>query len=157
MHNLDVTCDRPRVLAIDDDQGVLSLLCSMLNAKGCEVVQLSDPTEVANVFREGQFDLITLDYRMPDLNGLEVHRLQSERFGFGRIGAARHGRGHGWIGALPPIIVITGVPQEAAVVVLKFMESVAGTIAKPFGIEDIRQVAGIAFDHYHRRTQHHPN
>jgi CheY-like chemotaxis protein len=59
---------RGRVLCVDDDQQVLSVTKELLEWKGYDVaVVTSGKAAVAQVCR--QFDLVILDYNLPDING----------------------------------------------------------------------------------------
>ena len=69
-----MTDRRSRILLVDDEQAILTLLSYPLRKDGYEVVQASDGGEALNRFGEGIFDLVVLDVMMPRLDGLEVCR-----------------------------------------------------------------------------------
>lgn len=57
-----------RVLCVDDDQQVLSATTDMLEWKGYEVAAVtSGKAAVAQICK--QFDLVIVDYNLPDING----------------------------------------------------------------------------------------
>jgi DNA-binding response OmpR family regulator len=67
--------DRPsRILLVDDEHTVLTLLSYPLRQEGYEVVQASDGLQALSRFEESAFDLVVLDVMMPKLDGLEVCR-----------------------------------------------------------------------------------
>jgi DNA-binding response OmpR family regulator len=64
----------PRILLVDDEQAIQTLLSYPLRKDGYEVVQASDGNEALERFAEGPYDLVVLDVTMPRLDGLEVCR-----------------------------------------------------------------------------------
>jgi DNA-binding response OmpR family regulator len=63
----------PRILLVDDEQAIQTLLSYPLQKDGYEVVCASDGREALACFDDG-FDLVVLDVMMPRLDGLEVCR-----------------------------------------------------------------------------------
>src|SRR5215216_586063 len=67
--------DRPaRILLVDDEQPIQTLLSFPLQRDGYEVVQASDGREALARFAEQTFDLVVLDVMLPKMDGLEVCR-----------------------------------------------------------------------------------
>jgi two-component system, OmpR family, response regulator len=64
----------PRILLVDDEQSIQTLLSYPLRKDGYEVVQAGDGREALSRFTEAPFDLVVLDVMMPRLDGLEVCR-----------------------------------------------------------------------------------
>src|SRR5215210_3647988 len=64
----------PRILLVDDEAAIQTLLSYPLRKDGYDVVQASDGGEALERFSEGQFDLVVLDVMMPRLDGLETCR-----------------------------------------------------------------------------------
>jgi DNA-binding response OmpR family regulator len=65
----------PRILLVDDERAILTLLSYPLQKDGYEVVCASDGREALSHFNDGRsFDLVVLDVMMPRLDGLEVCR-----------------------------------------------------------------------------------
>src|SRR5204862_6271297 len=62
----------PRILLVDDEQPIQTLLSFPLQRDGYEVVQASDGREALARFSEQQFDLVVLDLMLPRIDGLEV-------------------------------------------------------------------------------------
>jgi diguanylate cyclase (GGDEF)-like protein len=69
------TSETPRILAVDDDPNILSLLAATLRSAGFDVRGLVDPREFWSVIQEVRPDLLLLDYDMPYVNGLELCRV----------------------------------------------------------------------------------
>ena len=63
-----------RVLAVDDEPGVLQTLSESLGAKGYEVVTTDRADDALRLFRDQTFDLVLLDLQMPGKNGFELYR-----------------------------------------------------------------------------------
>jgi CheY-like chemotaxis protein/PAS domain-containing protein len=65
-----------RVLVVDADDGVRSAAHNLLERYGCIVETAHDGGEaiymVRNVAREGNYDVILVDIRLPDMNGYEL-------------------------------------------------------------------------------------
>src|SRR5947208_1049384 len=68
-----------RILLIDDDVELCSLLQELLKREGFEVQMERDGAKGLERVRSGQFDLIVLDVMLPRLDGFEVLR-QLRRF-----------------------------------------------------------------------------
>src|SRR3712207_2481358 len=64
----------PRILLVDDEHAIQTLLSYPLQKDGYDVVCASDGREALARFGEGSFDLVVLDVMMPRLDGLEVCR-----------------------------------------------------------------------------------
>ena len=64
--------DGAQVLVIDDDQIMLSLISQLLRREGMNVVTAESGTEGILKFQRQNFDLVLLDYNMPNLNGPET-------------------------------------------------------------------------------------
>ena len=63
-----------RILLVDDERAILTLLSYPLRKDGYEGVQAADGSEALSRFAESRFDLVVLDVMMPKLDGLEVCR-----------------------------------------------------------------------------------
>jgi len=64
----------PRILLVDDEQSVGTLLSFPLRRDGFEVVRAVDGREALTRFAEQPFDLVVLDVMLPQVDGLEVCR-----------------------------------------------------------------------------------
>jgi len=63
-----------RILVVDDQLDVRSLLVSSFQDDGYEVKMAADGTETLQVFRSFEPDLILMDRRMPGMDGIETLR-----------------------------------------------------------------------------------
>ena len=107
-----------RILLVDDEQAILTLLSYPLQQDGYEVVRAADGQEALERFEESDFDLVVLDVTMPHVDGLEVCR---------RMRAA----------SSVPIIMLTAKTEEIDKVV--GLELGADDyITKPFSIREFR-------------------
>jgi DNA-binding response OmpR family regulator len=67
--------DRPaRILLVDDEESIQTLLSYPLQRDGYEVVHAVDGKEALERFDEQPFDLVVLDVMLPRIDGLEVCR-----------------------------------------------------------------------------------
>ena len=63
-----------RILLVDDEQPIQTLLSYPLRKEGYEVVQATDGQQALARFDEQPFDLVVLDLMLPRMDGLEVCR-----------------------------------------------------------------------------------
>jgi DNA-binding response OmpR family regulator len=107
-----------RILLVDDEQAVQTLLTYPLRKEGYEVVGAMDGQEALDRFTEQRFDLVVLDIMLPKLDGIEVCRRLRTR-------------------SQVPIIMLTAKGDE--------IDKVAGLemgaddyITKPFSVREFR-------------------
>src|SRR5271167_3138649 len=111
--------ERPtRILLVDDEQAILTLLSYPLAQDGYEVVRAADGVQAMARFGESEFDLVVLDVTMPHLDGLEVCR---------RLRAS----------SPVPIIMLTAKTEEIDKV-LGLELGADDYITKPFSIREFR-------------------
>src|SRR5215212_3857634 len=111
--------DRPaRILLVDDEQPIQTLLSFPLQRDGYEVVQASDGREALARFGEQTFDLVVLDVMMPKLDGLEVCKRMRAR-------------------STVPIIMLTAKTEEIDKV-LGLELGADDYITKPFSMREFR-------------------
>jgi two-component system response regulator GlrR len=65
----------PRILLVDDDKDHLKLFTMILENRGYSLDTYSDPVAALLKFKPNYYDLLLLDYRMPNLNGIELYTL----------------------------------------------------------------------------------
>ena len=63
-----------KVLVIDDEQGIRDLLDTLLRRKGYDVVLAESGRKGLELFRRERPDVIVLDLKMPEMDGLTVLR-----------------------------------------------------------------------------------
>jgi two-component system, OmpR family, response regulator len=108
----------PRILLVDDEQPIQTLLSFPLQKDGYEVVRANDGREALQRFGEGPFDLVVLDVMMPKLDGLEVCRRLRAR-------------------STVPIIMLTAKAEEIDKV-LGLELGADDYITKPFSLREFR-------------------
>jgi CheY-like chemotaxis protein len=70
---------KSRILVVDDDMSCRLLISEELKEEGYEVITASHPIMALRLFKEhGPFDLVILDFKMPEMNGLELRNEMSE-------------------------------------------------------------------------------
>jgi DNA-binding NtrC family response regulator len=65
---------RPLLLVVDDETAVLSLIRRVAESQGFEVVTCTDGRQALQLAEARRPDLVLVDLRMPDVNGLEIVR-----------------------------------------------------------------------------------
>jgi len=63
-----------KVLVIDDEQGIRALLDTLLRRKGYDVIVAESGQKGLECFRRARPDVIVLDLKMPEMDGLTVLR-----------------------------------------------------------------------------------
>jgi diguanylate cyclase (GGDEF)-like protein/PAS domain S-box-containing protein len=61
-----------RVLVVDDEQGLVNLLCDFLSSEGYEPVGFSAPAKSLEALKEQEFDILLTDLMMPEMNGIQL-------------------------------------------------------------------------------------
>jgi CheY-like chemotaxis protein len=103
-----------KILLVDDEVLVRSGTAMMLDELGHEVVEASSGKQAMEILSDHpHFDMVITDYRMPDMDGMEL------------ISEARK-----QIPALK-IVLMTGYDAEDP----RFADLQAGSLSKPFGLE----------------------
>ncbi len=63
---------RPRILLVEDDEAQAKILADYLKHKNFEVDTAFSATEALQKFHQGSFELVLLDWRLPDEDGLTL-------------------------------------------------------------------------------------
>jgi PAS domain S-box-containing protein len=66
--------DRKHVLVVEDDALNQTIVCGMLHHAGYATLTASDGASALEAVRRGGFDVVLMDWQMPDMDGLEVTR-----------------------------------------------------------------------------------
>ena len=61
-----------RLLVVDDDEGQLCTLTDILRAEGFDVATCSTGTQALELLRDDSIGVALVDFRLPDLDGIEV-------------------------------------------------------------------------------------
>jgi DNA-binding response OmpR family regulator len=107
-----------RILLVDDEQAVQTLLSYPLRKDGYEVISAHDGQEALQRFAEQRFDLVVLDLMLPKMDGIEVCRRLRSR-------------------SQVPIIMLTAKGDEIDKVVGLEMGA-DDYITKPFSMREFR-------------------
>lgn len=63
-----------RVLLVDDEQDFLTTLVKRLKKRNLDVISASGGVEALRMVAENELDVIVLDVKMPDMNGIDTLR-----------------------------------------------------------------------------------
>ncbi len=107
-----------RILLVDDEESIQTLLAYPLRKEGYEVVVAGDGREGLDQFAAGRFDLVVLDVMMPRIDGIEVCRQLRAR-------------------SQVPIIMLTARDDEVDKV-LGLEIGADDYITKPFSVREFR-------------------
>jgi len=83
-----------KVLYMEDDAGLARLFQRKISRFGFDVVLAQNGKEGLNLYDKGDFDILVIDYQMPEMNGLKVLNHLVER------------------GSMLPVIMLTGAGNE---------------------------------------------
>ena len=107
-----------RILLVDDEEAIQTLLAYPLRKEGYEVVVARDGREALDTFAAQRFDLVVLDVMMPRVDGIEVCRRLRSR-------------------SQVPIIMLTARDDEVDKV-LGLEIGADDYITKPFSVREFR-------------------
>jgi CheY-like chemotaxis protein len=62
------------VLVVEDDEVNQMIVCSMLHNAGFQTSTANDGAQAMELLRQHRFDVVLMDWQMPDMDGLEVTR-----------------------------------------------------------------------------------
>jgi two-component system NtrC family sensor kinase len=121
-----------RVLVVDDEPGVARLLAEFLSTDGHRVETAESAAAALGKLRDGSYDVIVSDIRMPDLDGRRFYQ---------DVAAREPGQ-------RPPFVFVTG--DVLGTDTRQFLEQTrAPHIAKPFTVDDVRRALRLALVEQH--------
>ncbi len=103
-----------RVLVVDDEEMVRSIVTQLLSLNDHEVERASSGSEALSMFDDAHFDIVFTDFGMPEMTGAELaHRLREQAPDL-------------------PVVLLTGYtdPEEA-------IDKVDDILSKPFKLEEL--------------------
>lgn len=68
------TDKRYRILLVDDEPDIATVMKLGLEKEGFEVDAFTEPLKALEHFKKGFYDLALIDIRMPQINGFELYR-----------------------------------------------------------------------------------
>lgn len=71
--------DKARILVVDDEDALRTVLSSELEGEGYEVDTAGDGDEAIAIVQKKQFNLVLLDIKMPKVDGFEVLKFIKEK------------------------------------------------------------------------------
>lgn len=120
---------KPRILVVDDDAPILTLMGSLLREFGFEATVAPSGPEALAAARRSRPDLALLDINMPGMSGHELIRVLRDEPGLQGL----------------PILILSGEPISPAEITAL---GANGAVQKPFDlpelIEQIRSHVGVA-------------
>jgi DNA-binding NtrC family response regulator len=63
---------QPKVLIVDDEERFRTTMCKLLTVRGLEAVTVGSGKEAIEKLRQGPYDVVILDVRMPEMGGVQV-------------------------------------------------------------------------------------
>jgi excisionase family DNA binding protein len=117
--------DRPRILVVDDEDGVRDMVAKALLQAQYHVDTAVDGPSALDRLRATSYDLLITDLKMPGMDGLSVIREARRQ------------------DSDMPIVIITGASTEASAIEAINL-GVCGYVTKPFGAHRIVTVAARA-------------
>ena len=116
-----MTTQRPRLLVVDDDRAILTLIGTIALAEGFDVATTVNGEDAMTQIRQRPVDLVLLDLRMPGVTGLDVLRSIRE------------------IGPRVKVVLMTGYGTiDSAVEAVKL--GAVDYLTKPFDLPRLRQL-----------------
>jgi DNA-binding response OmpR family regulator len=70
---------RKKILVVDDEPDITFTLHAILQKSGFEVSSFNDPLLALQSFKPHYYDLVTLDIKMPKMNGFELYKKLKEK------------------------------------------------------------------------------
>lgn len=115
-----------KILVVDDDKGIRELITEALTYVGYEVKAAGDPQVALEAISQEDFDVVLADYRMPDMNGIEMITRMKARF--------------------PSLasVLITGHGTEQTIVDAFTKGKINYYLSKPFQVKELIEIVSAA-------------
>lgn len=109
------------VVVIDDEAQIRKLFSDVLSQHGYTVTGVADGRDISTILKDTQADVVFLDLKMPDTDGVKV--LESIRESHSAI----------------PVVIITGYPRDS-LVEGAIRLGVFACLVKPFSMADVMAI-----------------
>jgi len=109
------------ILIVDDEQIILKYLQKQLSSSDCNVLTATYGEEAISIYEKKSLDLMLLDIKLPDMNGMDILKYIREKDN-----------------SLPIILMTAYSGIQGAVEAIK--HGASDYIAKPFDIEELKYV-----------------
>ena len=106
---------KPRILLVEDEQDIRSLMALHLRREGLELVEAADGDEALRALQQGGWSVLVFDWMLPGMNGLELIRAVRQQ------------------DPKTPILMVTA-KAEAADIVLGLETGADDYLVKPFEV-----------------------
>jgi two-component system cell cycle response regulator len=70
----------PRILVVDDNSDIVTLLERRLKAKGYDTVTARNASDALVILENGRVDIAILDVMMPGISGYDIVKLMKDKF-----------------------------------------------------------------------------
>src|SRR5688500_1161055 len=124
----DMGAQRPKILVVDDDQAIRTVLALSLSEAGYAVTEASGGEEALEAIRKRKFALIVLDINMPAVDGYEVLRRMREM-------PTRRAT---------PVFVVSANGHEPEGVMREVAGEAVGRLTKPFSLSEFEHAIAAA-------------
>ena len=118
------------ILVVDDDEGILEVLCALLEGEGYSVVTAEDGVVALRLIEQQPPRLILLDLQMPVMDGCDCARHYRQR-----------------PGPHAPLIAMTAAEEVGT---FAAQVAAAGCLGKPFEVNDVLAVVELHAPPVHR-------
>ena len=71
----DIPAPHTRLLLVDDEKGFVDVLTNRLGRRGIKIVKAYSGSEALRALRKARFDVMVLDLKMEDMDGIEVLKI----------------------------------------------------------------------------------
>ena len=135
------TTDLPknlRVIAVDDDKVILNLIQQQMEYAGVHCDTCRNPSEMVERLREGHYDLLLTDIKMPGMNGYELLELLRNS----NVGNSKE---------IPVLVITAHVPRKKEELVEAGFD---GCLYKPFAREELYAAVNAALEKGKERNRH---
>jgi CheY-like chemotaxis protein len=122
-----------KILIVDDDPTVRSVVSEMLSELGHDVSTADSGEKGLRIFFKNKFDIVVSDYEMPGMNGVALSTRIKE-----------------WSPSTP-VVLITGVGKES--ILSQETDSVDRILFKPFNLSEIDKAIRSLSDNFYTQRR----